>query len=67
MLIDHIYSKDEAPPQAKIKKFNPSYQKRAGKVLATLSSYMNSPDDYIDMEHVPSTWDTFKEDKDEIE
>ena len=57
-LIDHIYSKDEAPPQAKIKKFNPSYQQRAGKVLATLSSYMNSPDEYIDMEHAPSTWDS---------
>ena len=61
-LIDYIYSKDAAPPLAKIKKYNhPSYQQRAGKVLATLSSYMNSPDPDIDMEHVPSTWDTFEE------
>jgi len=30
--------------------------RRAGQVLATLSSFMNSPDLRVEMEHVPSVW-----------
>jgi len=33
-----------------------SVYRRAGQVLATLSTFMNSPDMELELEHVPSTW-----------
>eukprot|EP00092_Neocalanus_flemingeri_P015188 GFUD01016405.1.p1 GENE.GFUD01016405.1~~GFUD01016405.1.p1 ORF type:complete len:854 (+),score=279.75 GFUD01016405.1:80-2641(+) len=35
-----------------------SFYRRAGQVLATLTSFMNSPDMDLELEHVPSTWST---------
>jgi len=34
------------------------FYRRAGQVLATLSTFMNSPDLVLELEHVPSTWTT---------
>jgi len=34
------------------------FYRRAGQVLATLSTFMNSPDLELELEHVPSTWST---------
>jgi len=33
-----------------------SFYRRAGQVVATLSTFMNSPDMELELEHVPSTW-----------
>ena len=39
-----------------------NFMQRAAQIVDTLESFMNSPDDQIEMEHVPNRWKTKLED-----
>ena len=39
-----------------------NFMQRAAQIVDTLESFMNSPDDQIEMDHVPNRWKTKLED-----
>ena len=55
-LISNLKDKDILDSDLLVERGEGGLYRRAGQVLATLTSFMNSSDMEISLEHVPSVW-----------